>query len=149
MKPIKTLVLTADDARARLFENAGPGRGLTELEDMDVHTVPGAGVKYADRPGRMNAAPGMAQHALTEPQEILEDQAREGFARAIAEELETRFDAGHFDRLVLVAAPDMLGALRDALSDKLTAAVVAERDRDYVKLDPAEVAERLGDQIVL
>jgi len=149
MKPIKTLVLTADDARARLFENTGPGRGLTEIEDMDAHVVPGAGVDYADRPGRMNAGPGLSQHGLTEPQQILEDHDREGFAAMIAAELATRFKAGHFDRLVLVAAPDMLGALRDALPDNLRAVVVAERDRDYLKLDPAEVVDRLGDLIVL
>ena len=37
MKPIKTLVLLANDEHARLFENHGMGKGLTEIEDLAAH----------------------------------------------------------------------------------------------------------------
>ncbi len=148
MKPIKTLVLLADDAMARLFENTGPGKGLTEIEDLAAKTLAETKVRYADRPGRNNAAPGMGQHAF-DTAEAEHDQAQEAFVHAILAEVEARFTEGGYDRFVMAAAPSTLGVLRAELPRKLAAALTVDVAKDFVKLKPAEVVERLGDHIVL
>ncbi|SMH54852.1 host attachment family protein [Maritimibacter sp. HL-12] len=148
MKPIKTLVLLADDGSARLFENLGVGKGLTELEDFAASMVVGEEVEYADRPGRMNAAPGMGLHAF-DTAEAEHDQAQEAFVKAVLAETDARFTEGGYDRFVMVAAPSTLGALRAELPAALKEALVLDVAKDYLKLKPAEVVNRLADQIVL
>lgn len=149
MKPIKTLVLVADDAQARLFENYGPGKGLTEIEDLAATMVTGEGSEYADRAGRNSAAPGTAQHGVADLAEAERDQARAAFVRAVLKETEGRFADGHFDRFVMTAAPATLGALRDSLPASLKKALVVDLAKDFVKLKPAEVVDRLAQEIVL
>jgi protein required for attachment to host cells len=148
MKPIKTLVLLANDASARLFENTGAGKGLTELEDLSATMVVGDKVEYADRPGRMNAAPGMGLHAF-DTAEAEHDQAQAAFVKAVLAETASRFSEGGFDRFVMVAAPSTLGVLRAEMPDALKAAMVLDIAKDYLKLKPAEVVEHLADQIAL
>lgn len=149
MKPKKTLVLLANDATARLFENLGPGRGLTEMEDFSAAFIEGADVRYSDRPGRNSAAPGMAQHATTDLAEAEEEQSRDAFVRAVIAETEVRFREGGYDRFVLAAAPATLGALRAHLSDKLRAALVVDVDKDFTQHTPAEVVRLLENEILL
>jgi len=148
MRQIKTLVLLANDARARLFESPGRGKGLTEIEDLAASIVLDEGVEYADRPGRMNAAPGMGLHAF-DTAEAEHDQAQAAFVKAVLAETEARFGEGGYDRFVMVAAPSTLGVLREALPAALKAALTLDLAKDYLKLKPAEVADRLADQIVL
>lgn len=150
MKPIKTLVLLADDAQARLFENHGVGKGLMEIEDLAVSMLgEEAGSGYADRTGRNAAAPGMAQHGVSDLAEAEREQARTAFVKAVLTETEGRFTEGGFDRFVVAAAPGTLGALREAMPAKLKKALVLDLAKDFVKMKPAEVVERLADQIVL
>ncbi len=148
MKPIKTLVLLANDATARLFENLGPGRGLTEIEDFSATLIPGADVRYSDRPGRNSAAPGMAQHATADQAEAEEAQSRVAFVRAVVAETEVRFREEGYSRFVMAAAPATLGALRAHLSDGLRKALVLDVDKDFTAQGPTEVVKRLEGQIV-
>jgi len=147
MKPIKTLVLLANDAKARLFENTGPGKGLFEIEDLSAHTIAEANVRYADRPGRMVAAPGIGQHAF-DTAEAEHDQAQEAFARAVLDETEARFTEGKYDRFVVAAAPSTLGVLRTEMPAKLKAALALDIDKDFLKLKPADLVKRFADHIV-
>lgn len=149
MKPIKTLVLLADDAQARLFENHGPGKGLSEIEDLAVSMIAGETPGYADRAGRNTAAPGMAQHGVADLAEAEHEQARKAFVKAVLTETEGRFAEGGFDRFVMAAAPATLGALRAELPAALKKALVVDIAKDFVKLKPAEVVDRLSGEIVL
>jgi protein required for attachment to host cells len=149
MKPIKTLVLLADDAHARLFENHGPNKGLSEIEDLAASILARAGSGYSDRAGRNSAAPGMAQHGVADLAEAERDQAREAFAKAVLTETEARFSEGGFDRFVMAAAPATLGVLRSHLPANLKKALVVDVAKDFLKLEPAEVVDRLSGEIVL
>lgn len=149
MKPIKTLVLLADDARARLFENLGPGKGLNEIEDMAASMVTSKGSEYADRAGRNVAAPGAGRHGVSDLAEAEQDQAREAFVKAVLKEATVRFNEGGFDRVVLAAAPATLGLLREQMPAALKKALVVDVAKDFLKLKPEEVVERLSDEIVL
>lgn len=148
MKPIKTLVLLANDAHARLFENSGIGKGLVEIEDLAASVLAETKVRYSDRPGRNAAAPGTAQHAFDQAQ-AEHDQAQSAFAKAVAAEAAARFADGDFARFVVAASPDFLGVLRANLSKTLKEASVVDIAKDYVKLPPADVVERLESHIVL
>lgn len=148
MKPIKTLVLLANDASARLFENLGPGHGLVELEDFAASFIKGTDVRYSDRSGRNSAAPGMAQHATADLAEAEEVQSREAFVRAVIAETDLRLREGRYDRFVMAAAPATLGALREHLSDELRSALVLDVDKDFTHHGPAEVVKRLEGEIV-
>lgn len=149
MKPIKTLVLVADDARARLFENHGIGKGLKEIEDFSASVVPEANNEYADRAGRNATGPGGAHHGVADLAEAERDNARAAFARTVLSETERKFTAAGFDRFVLVAAPAMLGVLRAGLPATLERALTVDLAKDFVKLPPEKVVERLADAIVL
>ena len=148
MKPVKTLVLLANDATARLFENLGPGQGLTEVEDFSAAFTVGADVRYSDRPGRNTAAPGMAQHATADQAEAEEAQSRDVFVRAVIAETEVRFRESGCSRFVMAAAPATLGALRAHLSDRLQTALVLDVDKDFTSQSPADVVKRLEGEIV-
>ena len=149
MKPVKTLVLLANDASARLFENLGPGKGLTEIEDLAASLIAGTDVRYADRPGRNSAAPGMAQHATADLAEAEEAQSREAFVRAVAGEAEDRFRTGGYSRFVMAAAPATLGALRAHLPATLKKALVLDVAKDFTAQSPDVVVKRLEGDIVL
>lgn len=149
MKPVKTLVLLANDATGRLFENLGPGKGLSEIEDFSAALVKGTDVRYADRPGRNAAAPGMAHHATADLAEAEEEQARDAFVRVLVDETADRFASGGYDRFVMAAAPATLGALRALLPAALKKALVFDIDKDFVRQGPAEVVKRLEGHIVL
>lgn len=149
MKPIKTLVLLANDASARLFRNTGPGKGLSEIEDFSASLIAGAEVRYTDRPGRNSAAPGMAHHATADLAEAAEEQSREAFVRVVVDETADRFEAGGYTRFVMAAAPATLGALRAHLPDRLKQALVLDVAKDFTRQEPDEVVKRLEGQIVL
>jgi len=149
MKPVKTLVLLANDSTARLFENLGPGRGLTEIEDLAASLIAGADVRYSDRPGRNSAAPGMAQHAIADLAEAEEVQSRDAFVRAIVRETEALLRSGGYSRFAMAAAPATLGALRTHLPEALRKALVFDTDKDFTRQSPGEVVKRLEGDILL
>ncbi|MCB1350145.1 MAG: host attachment protein [Maritimibacter sp.] len=148
MKPVKTLVLLANDATARLFENLGPGRGLTEIEDFSAAFTIGEPVRYSDRPGRNAAAPGMAHHATADQAEAEEVQSRTAFVRAVVAETEVRFREEGYSRFVMAAAPATLGVLRGQLSDRLRKALVLDVDKDFTGQTAGDVVKRLEGEIV-
>jgi len=149
MKPIKTLVLLADDAQARLFENLGPGKGLSEIEDLAASMVTSKGSEYADRAGRNAAAPGAGRHGVTDLAEAEQQQARDVFVKAVLSETDGRFTDGGFDRFVMAAAPATLGVLREQLPAALKKALVVDLAKDFLKLKPEEIVQRLSGEIVL
>ena len=144
----KTWILIAHRGGARLFENAGPGKGLQLVEDIPH---PEGRLKNgeinADKPGRafdsFNRRHGVSQeHDAT-------DQVSLMFAKQLCTRLEKSRTGNQFEKLVLVAEPRLLGELRNAM-DKHTAALVsATLDKDLSGVESRDLAQRLGDVIRL
>lgn len=142
MKAVRTLVAVCDDREARIFENLGVGKGLSELAAFSSTDEVRHGSDYADRPGRGQAAPGVAGHGF-ERKNDEHAQARASFAKEIVANLE-RLSGGTADRLGLVAAPAMLGTLRKALPPELQGKLVWDVQKDLVKLDARALVEHLS-----
>ena len=116
-----TWILVADGSHARLFhsaEMAQPWRLVRKLDREHGHEKSG-------------------------PEGSHEDRGEHGFARLLVSELETRRQAGGFDRLVLVAPPKFLGQLRGELQPSLATCVVRSQDADYTGMSDTELSERV------
>lgn len=143
MKSIRTWVLIADGARARILENVGPGRDLIANErfvfDGDhsaTHDL------VSDREGRSYSSHGPGRSAIdarTDPHREL----KRTFAQHLADVLTRELDDNAYDRLIIVAAPVTLGDLRAALPQKVAALVAAEIAKDLTKLPNDEVSRHL------
>ena len=149
MKPIRTWVLIADAARARVFETMGKGTGLTAVSDMafDAKLAP-SHMLGTDRPGRSFESVGSVRHAMESPSDPHRERKRQ-FARRIAEAIEERQAASGFDRLVVVAPAVTMGDLRAALPDKVKAVVVAELVADLTHTSVSELPAHLAAHLTL
>ncbi len=149
MKPIRTWVLIADAARARVFETKGKGAGLMVVEDMsfDAQLAPSHEIG-SDRPGRSFESVGSTRHAMESPADPHREQKRQ-FARRIADAVEQRQAAKSFDRLVLVAPAVTMGDLRAMLPDKVRAVVAAELVADLTNTPMSELPAHLAPHVTL
>jgi protein required for attachment to host cells len=84
-----------------------------------------------------------AKHGI-EPGKDLHEVAEEEFITRYSAMLNSAWNAGSFDQLILVAAPRALGYLRSALPPALRKVVTAEFPKDMTRSKP-EVIARLID----
>lgn len=138
MKPVRTLVLMADDAEARFLINEGPGTGLRELAGLSTAQFPDLQIEHEDRPTRQTGGGGAPRHGV-EPRETLEVQRRDRFARHVAEALDQEWAKARADRLIVAAAPKMLGVLRKLISGPAAAALAGDIGKDLMKTPLADL----------
>jgi protein required for attachment to host cells len=87
-----------------------------------------------DRAGRRFGGTDGNRHAL-DGERSTERHEMEQFAKAVARTLDGARTRNEFDRLVLIAAPRMLGLLRDALPAPCRSVIAAEVAKDLVRHD--------------
>lgn len=145
MKPIKTWVLIADGARARVLLNEGPGNGLHPVDDHEfrgdhssTHDL------VSDREGR-GVSSGAGRHSAMPSHSDPHRELKRGFAHELAGVLAAGLNAKSYDRLVIVAAPATLGDLRAAISSPVRATVAGEIAQDLTKNPNSEIAAHLKD----
>ncbi len=121
----KTWVVVADGEKALLLRNLTdsltPSLAVVAREEQDN---PADGAQRADRPGR-RADVGPNQSSAMEETDW-HTLARDRFAKELSDLLYGLAIKGKFDRLILVAAPQVLGALRQDLHSEVAGRVVAE-----------------------
>jgi protein required for attachment to host cells len=143
MKAVRTWVLIADGARARILENTGPGHGLIPVEGMVFYCDHAATHDLvSDREGRSYSSHGPGRSAV----QSRSDPHRElktNFAHHLSDVLASALEQNSFDRLVIAAAPVTLGDLRAAMSDHVRAKVSGEVAHDLTKIPNSEVADHL------
>jgi protein required for attachment to host cells len=134
----KTWVVVADRSRARIFSIATPRGPLQELEGL-VHPETRAHERdlTSDRPGRSTD-----RHSLGNTNAARDQQATE-FAREIADRLESGRIHAQFERVVLVAAPDLLGLLRKAFNGHLSKLIVRTIDKNLTQQGAPEIRKLL------
>ncbi len=143
MKPTRTWILIADGARARIFVNLGPGKGIEAVEGAEFESDhPQARDYYADKPGRTFESANSMRHAMEAPHDP-HREAKRAFAAKLGKVLRDRLFKKEFDRLILVAPPTSLGDLRATLPDSVQAVVAAELDNDLTNTPAVELPEHL------
>ena len=132
---MKTWVVVASAARARIFEVDGRCEPLQEVMDLvNPEDRLQAQALKSDKPGRAFDRLGGQRHAMgttVSPKE----QVAIRFAKQVVDRLDADWHRGRFDSLCVVASPHFLGLLRDRMGNSLTRAVRGEVINDLTRQD--------------
>jgi protein required for attachment to host cells len=139
----KTLVVVADEHKARFFTNKDEKIFLTENEDM-VNPEARAHERdlITDRPGRTFDRAGSGRHAKEPPTDPKTQEAL-SFSKSVAEKIEQARIEQKIKRLVLVAEPKFLGLLRQKLNHECEKLVWKSFDKNLTKADIEKIAEEV------
>lgn len=147
-------IVVANHAGARIFTLAPPAPRLKEqaasapsrLVEQETLVHPQGRMKAqaidADRPGRAFQSAGKMRHSKGREVDP-KSQAAIAFARRVAERLENGRKQGELDRLVLVAAPEFLGLLRENFTAELRRCIDREFNLDLGQLKAQEIRDHL------
>lgn len=139
MKPVVDWILLANSSKARIVERRGPARGLVALENL-VWTAEPPSVPS----GRSGTKHSIAGHGKDTPQGADPARVAESrFAARLAKELEKHRAQSHYDRLVIAAAPHLLGELRKHLTAPVQDVVLAELDKNLADTPVDELPTHL------
>jgi protein required for attachment to host cells len=143
-----TWILVAHRGGARLFENAGPGKGIQLVEDIPhPEGRLKSGEINSDKPGRAFDTFGR-RHGMSQEHEAA-DQVSLMFAKHLCDKLEKARAENRFSKLVLVAEPRLLGELRNTLDQHTVALVIATLDKDLGGIENSDIPKHLGGVIPL
>jgi protein required for attachment to host cells len=146
-KMAATWVVVADRSVARLLAAATP---MGPLEEFEVIEHPEGRMRAqaltSDLPGRAFDSKGRGRHALESEVGPRKHEAID-FARRVAARLAAGRTAGEVERIILVAAPEFLGLLRDALGGEVRKLVVAEYAQNVVSESAADIRRRLPERL--
>lgn len=149
MKATTTWILVANGTQAFIALNHGPGHGIEQ--DLE-HEFQGENLHsrdiMADAPGRSFDSGGQGRHAMerpSDPQRLTQQE----FAREIAAYIDKAAEKKKFDRLVVVAAPHMLGDLRQHLSHNTKDKITAELSKDLTQTPLHKLPDHLGEVMAI
>ena len=143
MKPVRTWILVADGARARIVLNDGPGHGVKALAGHEFGIdLPSSRNIMADRQGRSFDSASDGRHAM-EPPSDPRRMLKQNFAGDLAKFLDKANRRDKFDRLIVVAPPAALGDLRKALPPSVRETISAELAKDLTHLPNTELPKHL------
>ena len=148
MKPVRTLIVIADGAKAFFYQNDGVGKGLTSLDKDMTHKVPRSHEIDTDRPGRSFQSFGSARSSMeprTDPHELEETR----FAGSLIDRIKAALDGDEADRVIIAADPQTLGEMRKAMPKSLAAKLTGTLDKDLTKTPVAQLAKHLEGLIAL
>jgi protein required for attachment to host cells len=143
MKPVRTLVVITDGAKAVFYRNDGPGKGLTALDEFKMtNDAPPTREIMSDRPGRSFNSVGQGRSGM-EPRTDAHDLEETKFAHGVLSQIEAAMSRNVADKLVLVAAPRTLGEMRKAMPKSLANHLTATLDKDLTKTPASELPKHL------
>lgn len=141
MKSVVTLYCIADEAGFRLLH--GAGEKIEELLNASAEDFDDVEYEFSKR-GRNRAGQGGATsfgHDTKSKAEI----ERPRLAHHVIHALDAEWQKGAHDRIVVVAGPKMLGALRDAMPKSLADHVKAELAKDLSDIPAHALHQHLTD----
>ena len=120
-----TMVVVTDSEKALFIRNLTDHENPHfEVTDEEHQENPSDIEQSANRPGRMQDT-GVGQRSALDDTDWHELQ-KERFAHHLSDILYEKAHKGEFDRLIIVASPQVLGNLRDDMHKEVTDKVVAE-----------------------
>lgn len=145
MRPIISWIVLVDAETVRIVVNEGPGKGLygRKTDELKARAV----TELSDAPGMTASSVGPNRGSISDPQ--LKAQAEALFANEIATYLDNALQDGEFDRLVLAAAPEMLGLLRQRLSNEVKGVLLADLAKDLTHVTLEDLPAHLSNVLVV
>lgn len=137
MKVADILFCIADDHSFRLLRG-GPGR-MQAVQAAKAQDFPDVS-KALTEPGRNRAVGVSFTHETGAAIEV----ERPRLAKHIVAAMQAEWKKGGADRVVVVAAPKMLGELRKAMPKDLAQAIVRQHDKDLSDVPDHALAEHLA-----
>ncbi|MFL0355078.1 host attachment protein [Erythrobacter sp. GH1-10] len=135
-----TLVLVADGQKLLLLRNEGDRKyAVLETLDHEEDTNPPAHEQGTDTPGRTHASVGERRSGYDETD--WHERAEKQFAKNSANELERAADTHPDAGIVVIAAPQTLGVMRQHYGNATKERLVAEIDKDLAHHTTKEIAE--------
>ena len=136
-------ILVANQAEARIY-SAERIPGDLVLIDTLTHEEGAAHARdlTTDAPGRVHDRMGSARHSM-EPDTGVKEEGRRRFVKEMVDQLKAAYLRGDFTRLVLLAAPGVLGVIRKTLGSELTTAVIKEIPKDVIGQDLNKIRAQL------
>ncbi len=136
---MKTWILAADSAGARLFEATAHDGELSLLARFESPESRLHGSDFTrDRAGRVQESANAARHGI-EPRVDPHEKVALQFAHQLAQMLERGRVEHAYEGLVLLAPPRFLGQLRGALDDQVARLVVTSVDKDATDASVGEI----------
>lgn len=161
---MKTWVVVADAARARFFavrDNSGAYLGSEafpssqpaprgQLEEVASLSNSAArlsdGDLETDRPGSTADRKGDAMHAYEPPNSVRDVEAKR-FARDVVDQLDQARQQGKMERFYLLAAPDFLGLMREAMGKALQEGLVDDQAKDLSGRSAEDIRAALPERL--
>jgi protein required for attachment to host cells len=138
-----TWILVGDGRKALMLRNEGTPQkpALNVVDVLKDSDNPPTNAQGTDRPGRVMQSNLGVRSAVeqTDWHEIAEER----FAATVASRLDAAAKNKRFEKLILVAPPNTLAALRKNIDAKTAQHVVAEIDKDLTKHPVPEIARLL------
>ncbi len=142
-------ILVANRSGARLFENTGPGKGLTLLHDIAHAEGHLKNQDFnADKPGRSFDSVGEGRHATGKSESPTEHETRK-FGKELAAMLNKGRTANAYSTLILVAEAGFLGVLKSELDDQVSKLVSQTVEKNLAKVTDGDIAATLSSAIKL
>jgi len=138
-------VLVANQSQARLFEADKRAGELHELEAL-IHPESRLNGRdlISDAPGRTFDSGGQGRHAMGNVSQLHRLNGQR-FARELAHALERGRVEGRYEKLYIVAEPQMVGSLREALNPPTRAVIAGETGKNLVNCEAEEIRAQLPD----
>lgn len=136
-------IMVVDGARLALFRNSSRDSApKLELIEQERDIAPRTSEIGTDQPGRGFQSVGghRAAYEQSDYHQMLEDK----FARQASVKLEALLAIDDAEA-ILIAAPRVLGMMRQQLKPKSRKRLIAEIDKDYAGQTPKEIAKLLND----
>ncbi len=124
-EPITVRVVVADERDATFFDLTKPQAPLEARGSLHNDSARPDRELETDRPGRRFGGTHGNRHAV-DGERSTQRHETELFAKQVCQALDGARTRHEFDRLVIIAAPRMLGMLREALPAPCQAVVAAE-----------------------
>jgi len=142
-------ILVANQAEAR-FYSAERIPGNLMLVKTLTHDEGAAHARdlTSDAPGRVHDRMGSARHSM-EPNTGVKEEQRRRFVKEMVDQLKAAFLRGDFSRLILLAAPAVLGVIRKTLHSELTKVLIKEIPKDVIGQDLNKIQKQLLRSFVL
>lgn len=158
MTQLPVLVAAIDGSKARFFTLAAAGvSGLDPISQLIEHegiTLPegelvGEELWASGKMGR-NHGPQGRSHNYDDHREHHELEFERHFARSISSRMNQLLQAHQIRKVLLVAAPQILGIMREALASALPNTIkIADLNKDLTQLTAYEIHQYLAEKALL